>query len=81
MYISATNITEVSFLEVKDTARGLIIKDKSTIISFSNSSFTKIGSANVPYGAALDVIDSEVSLYNLKFEQNHAQSGAAVSVR
>ena len=81
MLVSNTNITEVSTLTLKDVAHGVVVQSKSTISSLHNSSLTKVGSLDVSNGGALDIIDSAVSLSNSRFEQNQAQSGAAISVR
>ena len=81
MLILNTNVTEISTLTMDNVAHGIAVQSKSTISSLHDSSFVKLGSFNVSNGGALDIIDSSVNLSSSRFEQNQAQSGAAISVR
>ena len=81
MLILNTNVTEISTLTMDNVAHGIVVQSKSTISSLHDSSFVKLGSFNVSNGGALDIIDSSVNLSSSRFEQNQAQSGAAISVR
>ena len=81
MLISNSNVTEMSMMTMKNVAQGIVVQSNWVIGNLHSSSFVKVGLFNVSNGGALDIIDSSVNLSNSKFEQNKAQSGAAISVR
>ena len=81
MFVSSTNITEVSSLTMKNVAQGITSQRKSFISNLHDSLFAQVGSANVSNGGAIDIIDSSASISRCQFSQNQAQSGAAISVR
>ena len=76
-----SNVTLISMLSLSNMNKGMVIEKNSIISSLNNSSFIRLGSSNILYGGALDVIDSILRIDNSNFEQNQAMSGAAISVR
>ena len=62
--LDLSNITEISLFSLMNMDKGMIIQSNSAILNLFNSSFVKLGSSNILYGGAIDIIDSILNITN-----------------
>ena len=81
LILDQSNTTTISVLNLLSMDKGVIVRSNSAILNLSNSTFVQLGSSNILYGGAIDVIGSILNITNWNFEQNQAKSGDAISIR
>ena len=78
VYIYNSNISVLQNWLATNNYQAFLI-EKSVISQFKDSILLKNGNSLSQYGGAIRLIDSNISISNLTFRNNEAQSGASIS--